>query len=518
MTDVPIDFASLCESSTAKFFWPTPLVQYQSIVRTVLERLVSIASAMDGTADEAGVFGAKLSNIYHDLARLLCLAADVANFEEQGHQPKYVPSENPIFEHLFRGRNGGVQFHRDDWRRPSEQVSGYKKLAKRAVRRLALTVAPSARFDVFSRNDLARVYLESIGSRVVPIYPLLDVGGGSSVASVDPKYRELLVAIDSEIRDILDGEGINGKTGSRVVEAARSIAEHHLNEAAHDLSVIRRTRYGRKPGQVLLSGSPKYAGRIIGFHYLQEGKEVYRFAHGGDRAFFDDLGWGITELPFCTRYYCHSVGEARNMTNRYRKQRDFLPWSTPEFASVDGASRASAVGPAPGLRKKPRVVYVTSTYVGELGYFLPSFRCNDVIYAEWQVWLLGHLRKTYDVVVRYHPKSLIPHAGFLDGLASGRLDGPLDLSAVDADCLLFDFAGTVLVDAMMAGRETVLMHHPSRQIDPGALQALETGTILVECHSDTKNRIRADLEDVHRAVENAMVRGSVASDQLDVYR
>ena len=50
-------------------------------------------------------------------------------------------------------------------------------------------------------------------------------------------------------------------------------------------------------------------------------KSVWRFAHGGDRAFFNDYNFSVVEFPYCDKYFCHSLQEASNLKNRLKEKK-----------------------------------------------------------------------------------------------------------------------------------------------------------------------------------------------------
>ena len=81
--------------------------------------------------------------------------------------------------------------------------------------------------------------------------------------------------------------------------------------------------------------APKRIGRMLGQLYQAEGRAVYRFAHRGERAFFDDDHWGLSELSFCDLYVTHSKGEAASLQRRLDDGRLIhLGQSKPRFAGL----------------------------------------------------------------------------------------------------------------------------------------------------------------------------------------
>ena len=94
------------------------------------------------------------------------------------------------------------------------------------------------------------------------------------------------------------------------------VVKFHLGQALSDLAYLKNSSLYKKLGKGLISGTPKYEGRMLGWYFLEHGKDVIRFAHGGERVFYKDYVWPISELTYCSHYYAHSQVEAQNIKTR----------------------------------------------------------------------------------------------------------------------------------------------------------------------------------------------------------
>ncbi len=79
----------------------------------------------------------------------------------------------------------------------------------------------------------------------------------------------------------------------------------------------------------LIGGTPQILGRILNLVYISNKKKVIRFSHGGERVFFDDKLWVITELINSSEYYTHGLPEKISVENKIKKLpkqlRRFMP-------------------------------------------------------------------------------------------------------------------------------------------------------------------------------------------------
>ena len=72
-----------------------------------------------------------------------------------------------------------------------------------------------------------------------------------------------------------------------------------LNYAKNFYEICQTINIEKCGGENLIGGAPQILGKILNHFYQRCGKKVMRFAHGGDRVFFSDYYWGISELTSC---------------------------------------------------------------------------------------------------------------------------------------------------------------------------------------------------------------------------
>jgi hypothetical protein len=511
--DIPIDTVGL-NGDFALFaeglHWCTPHDAYRALARDQLAAIIEEWGLLDPDSDAAKICAVKLSYINHDLVRLGCLAMDAANIQVAGTRPRYNAGHNPLFNELFTGMGrGAISFARNDWpqSRGSEWTWLGKVVAKRFLRRLqGFTSAPHVRVDVLGRNELANRYLETSGKAMRDLFAyLLDA---PMPRKAQPDVTPLAETIAQRFMTVAkphlsEDQGLLG----RVHEAARGITHAHLGQAWVDLGRLRASGFAGRPAKVLVSGTPKYLGRLLSLYYREQGAEVHRFAHGGERAFFDDPEWGPNEFTYCDRYHCYSRGEAENTQRRFAEGRvPRIGNELPVFIG-DGSTRHREINAIPAVRSGngKSILYLPNNYTGEALYLAPYFRANDVLYTEWQIWLLTTLREMgYEVTIKFHPGEAPGNVEMLSRYAHRADSGSFDLARFNDRCLLFDFAGTAFFDALASPKSVALIDSGIRPLDPTARRDLAERCALVSGYTDERNRFRVDTEDLRDAIMQAM--------------
>lgn len=495
--------------------WPVSYQSYVSLAQRQLASLFELWSELDGQGDVSNAFALKLCYINHDLVRLGCLAVDVAAIEAAGQRPVFNPATNPVFAYLWGvNESEAVEFARNDWPQGhrSDLLWEAKTVAKRTLRWIqGIKKGPEDRFDVISQNELLEQYLANTGKPARRLFAYLlhrpmPVTAPRAIAPLADVAAEKFMSI---IEASLDG---NRAFNDRVRRGALRVCHGHLGRAWDDLKHLRVRGFANRPADVLVSGTPKYIGRLLSLLHRERGGRVFRFAHGGERAFFDDAEWPANELLHCDRYHCYGRGDAENTRRRLEEDRvlHFGP-DRPKFLGV-GSPRHHAIY-ARGRRSgrtgdRRTILYLPNNYTGEALYLTPSFRANDVLYTEWQIWLLRTLDELgYRVITKAHPRETSRRIEMLSRLCHRVETGLFDLSRLDARCLLFDFAGTAFFDALASDRGVVLLDTGMRPFDPTVDVELGARVAIVPTHFDERNLFRIAPEALRAGIEAALDSG-----------
>ena len=507
------------------FRWLTAYENYLTLARRHLTGIVGIWRHMNADDDMARAFALKLCCINHDLVRLGCLTVDAARIREAGLAGVYDPAANPVFAYLENGGDANeVAFARNDWpqRQGTKVVWDVKALAKKGLKWMeGVARKPNERFDVISSNELLEQY---VAARKLPTRRLFAYLLDRPMPHVAQSKIALLADAVAEafVRLLENITGGEQELMSRAREGARRICHGHLGRAWEDLHDVRVSGFANRPASILISGTPKYLGRLLSLFHRELGGRSYRFAHGGERVFFDDAEWAINEMPFSDRYICHSWGEAEAIDRRLTQGR--VPWIGDGIPKLVGSGTERHEDLRDGVSVTQTsvdvktVVYVANKYLGEATYLTPNFRCNDILYTEWQFWLLRTLRDLgYRVVVKAHPRERLRRVEMLRKHCDEVDTGPFRPTRFNSRCLLFDFAGTAFFDALAANVGVVLVDMGVRPLDPTTQSDLDRRCNRVPTVFDERNLFRVDPKSLGSAIESATHEGECSSAFFEKY-
>ena len=263
-----------------------------------------------------------------------------------------------------------------------------------------------------------------------------------------------------------------------------------------------------KTGKMLLSGTPKTTGKILGWYYLDNSKDVYRFSHGGcEWGFFEDYHNGFHEFVNCTKYYMHSKKEAESFIRRIKddKLADNMSGNKVIF-DTNRSQKYKNIIESCKIKTKTtdkRLIYVTTAYIGDEIPMYPSMKLEESKYLEWQIWLLESLKKRgWEVKTKIHPKGTFDQGGFLEQFCSGVIRGRFDPRTNDAIqdnvCHLFDMVGTAFGESLAFSADTILIHDGLRTFDAESKKAIETRCKIIDNYVDENGKYRVDLDKLEK--------------------
>ena len=491
--------------------WPTPYVDYAFLSNEMVDKLVASARAAAATPELEAAVEAKLADAVSDLALIARLALDLRHTRAAARQPLYSRTDSPWLRFLDEGAIDTARVIRQrawHYRKSRGAFSELKRRVHRWRSDAWASLSPTAdRYDVLSRNSLLDEHLGRDGARRVDISP--NYRDWPAPSATPEPVRDVVTAMTEAFAAAAIRAAGND---SALATSARALSEPviagHLGKAWSDLGRIRRLITERRAGAVLAGGTPKHIGRLFAWQYKQLGRTVFRFGHGGERAFYDDYSWSLSELPWCDRYFCHSHAEATHLSRRCAERR-MTPAGPDDIAFEGlGSRKHQAIRAASGGRRRaPRtgtVMYVAGGYLGEVLADFPTRKPPDALYFEWQAWLLKAIRALgYKVVTKVHPKGVLHEAMLLRPFSDRIVDGYFDCQSHDADCYVFDFAGTAFFDALASDRGVVLIDMGTRPRDANSFDDLNQRCEVVTCEQGPGNRFRLDIDHLGEAIERA---------------
>lgn len=307
----------------------------QNVDQFISYGLVDVFVQMHGElqGDLATCFASKCYDMMVDAVRFCRMGAELSYCASHDLEPIYDPAQNKIISYLQVGGDAPPTFIQDFWKRPDQ--SGWKGVARIVKRRAEHLIrerfVSADTHDLLFPNALLNEYLCAHDDKTLGLYPYhypwpRTTGQTTTdVADIAQRFVDVLVP---RFRAAVGGVSVYEEN---VVRALRYVLVWHLEQALADLKTLQDGWLLKHKQGTLIGGTPKYLGRLLSALYRREGKEVWRFSHGGERGLYSDYHWGICELTEATRYFMHGAGEARLVDGRLKSGELPMITTAPEW-------------------------------------------------------------------------------------------------------------------------------------------------------------------------------------------
>jgi hypothetical protein len=490
MSRVYLDIPSFEGRVKDDFVWPVPYSDYDFLSYGFVDEALKILAAHSGDVHIA--LTCKLSDILIDIMHVARVALEIERAGEQGFECQYHPKASKT-AHFLMGQGESALRHarQRSWR-------DFAHYARYEFHRLSGGVDGRAGADYHTLNPNALMG-EWCGAQDMPgiALPVEFYTHGFKTAS-DPVIADIAQSFASALQDRYGFD-------LPVSQAINESIHYHMEQALGDLARLKRSGLNRHLKAGLVSGTPKYEGRLLSWYAQDHGKDVIRFAHGGERVFYEDYIWPIAELPYCYEYYAHSGAEADAMAARVQNGTYAV---TPEMADIEfksvGSQKHQAVfESAKPPAKNKTLVYVTGVYLGDLAPNFPAFKIPDSLYFDFQIRLLKLLKSNdWNVILKPHPKGLYAPADLLRPYVDDVVLTPFDPNAFEAELCLFDFAGTAFFDTLFSKQRMTLLNMGGRRFDAAHRDDLDGRCSILDMGWDGNNLADISDADILKAIDS----------------
>jgi hypothetical protein len=528
---IPVDILSLSDSNIDDVeqlgCWPLGSTEYLQFADAIALILAEVEAKLKVQhQDFATAFGLIRSELYGEIFKLVAVGCEARSIYETGQNPLFASSSSPIFSGLYNGQIS----------KNFEQIASdeSKSTIKLTFRTLAKTLIVRGRslggvawtrekdVDQLSANALLSESAEAMNSRKIWPEALFFRRGLSGTT-----LQGLEEIADTVVASVIGHICIEGRLGkilrSTVGQIIHQVVVCRLVYAYQDVLAAEKVK-SRYLGEVLISGAPKYHGRLLGLTYQLHGKKVIRFEHGGERPFFDDPGWALSELRFCDEYRCFGWAGASGLTRNYASHQAGVLFDTSPLFLAQGSKRHQKLwqkvqSTGGESYKRQAILYVPALYLGEQ-YRAVSvrFRMNDVVYLNWQIWLIKRLRENgHRVIIKSHPGGLSGVGNVLAKYADGFWRDRYDAAITQEFINVFDFPGTAMIDALATPVPIVLVDSLFRPRNPYTFPDLAERVSIVDGYMTDENLFRVKPDDIKSAIESATVKAENALDFFTKY-
>jgi hypothetical protein len=521
MYDISLNSSYSSGFDLENFIWPVPTEAYDFITPSIINGILMLTNKHANSDDIRAILISKIFDISSDLSRIARVSTDYLYFKKSDKLLEYNAELHPILHFIISYDNNKVK---------NVNFSVHKKITLknnivRTLNQLNIKVSrykhsKSTRLDSFNANPLLNDFVRNSDKKIVDIR--LTEFASSSLRSNLPKIFHDLAEIycDFFLNLLKKNLGLNIEVESAVKILAINSIFDHFNQSFDLFGHIKSSGIVSHTSEVLISGTPKYSGRLLSYLAKKKGKKIWRFGHGGDRAFFDDYNFSLADLPFCDKYYGHSIGELCNLKNRFEENRMANVVNSIEFDWQASSKHLNAFfnsNKCSSIKSSKTIMYISAAYLSEE---LRTFqeRSSDAQYLEWQIWLLKKLKSLgYKVISKMHPKGPLLEHNFLKPFSEGVYNDYFAAENYDVSCFLFDFGGSAFYEALSSKKGVVYVDMGMRTIDKNSEKHLNQRCEIVKSSLDSSNRYRVSVSEISSALENAEEFNWTSTDFYDRY-
>lgn len=502
MNKIPFDIPSFRQKEhAASFFWPVKYSEYDFLSYGFIDGALHIRDAQEGDVKIA--LTCKLSDIIIDLCNVVQQAIGLEKIGDFDHDFIYDKKHSPTCDWLLNSTNP------NDYRivnrlKPRARDTSFKStlvLQTRKFKRLVHMNKGDDHYNVISLNLLVKEWITAESANT---FNLLGEAYLYGQPQNNKTYSHTISNAFQEL--IFNAYDFMPELKKAVHLAIQMIVENHMSQSMGDLAHLKASKLHKYLRKGLVSGTPKYEGRMLGWYFLEHDKDVIRFAHGGERVFYEDYAWPIAELPFCTHYYAHSQTEAHNMKERLQNNKYACMQAMKhiKFLSRGSLKHQCLYEPSVKPMNNKTLIYVTGTYGHDRTPGLPAFKIPDIIYFEFQIRLLGFLKdQGWHIILKPHPKGIYQDQNYIAPYVDEIVKTPFDANSFKAEIFLFDFAGTAFFDTLATKQRALLLNLGRRPIAPIERANLQKRCSILDLDFDDCGRIALDKTDISAAIESA---------------
>ena len=315
----------------------------------------------------------------------------------------------------------------------------------------------------------------------------------------------IISIIRNEFKNLLLDLGINKQIIKKTLDILEILIKPKIIYSLSFYSVCDSVDFKNVKNKFIIGGAPQILGKILNYFFINNGGKVRRFAHGGDRVFFSDFFWGISELPFCNEYYVHSKAEKIFLKQKLKKNKIYDINNSNLLIKTNGSPKHHKIlNNVKAKKGNKKIMFVPGSLLGEDHQALPEFKMPDYLIIDYQIWLLKTLKLfKFDLSVKVHPFG-IKQSKFINNFCEKIITSRFDISQNNSSVLIFDFAGSAFFDSLASNKGIILLDTGIRPFFSEALLDLKKRCNVVKSFFDKKNRIRFDAHELKVAIDKAL--------------
>lgn len=310
---------------------------------------------------------------------------------------------------------------------------------------------------IISKNELIKIFLDNDNSNLYfpPIY-LLRIPGKSFIKK---NNSTSLLA-----KNILDRLIIYDNIFDKIIlENIENIINAYFNRFEIDIKQLDSLRHSFLSCDAVITGTgDQYFNQLISYFAKNNSINNFRFDHGGEKSFFIDQKFLISETQFIDTFYTYSSQSIKNYKQIFKK-------NNIRFEGTFGTVKSKKLEQIAKIKTSKKnippkeIIYVQQSFVGNSRNI--DIRLNDNLLYYWQFHLFKNLKhRGYKVNLKKHPKGdemIKPLTDMTFKIYDKKFS---DLFTED-NIFVFDYLGTACIEALVAKKKVIFIDNQIRKVN-----------------------------------------------------
>ena len=482
-----------------KIFWPSSVYVYSDIGQYLNEAFYKVINNNNLDENTKLSFIFSFSEIIIYAEKICKIIIDIENNNRKGIKFVFNSNSSPLFNIICSNNKLSettdiFNIFLDKYFQNFYPNDGFSTWLKRQVSILNMCVFNSKKhYDIHNQNFMMDEYIQKTKAKVSLLRPELWKWPSSvnKNSSVDELANFLTLILQKYLEKFTD----NNIQMNNGLIYFKTISSFKINSILGKFLFLKNSNIHHILSGSLIGGTPKAMGKILNFYYQRYGKDVCRFSHGGDRMFFKDINWKMSELLFTKKYFCHSSFEANFQNEKYQYEINNCSLIKNLSFCSNGSIRHKNIWQKNNFYRKvnikKRVLIIAGSFLGEHLMGFSQFKLADILSLDLLIYTYNVLtNNNFDVFIKPHPKGIAKDFFKLNQNNLNIYNNALNEFDDHFDCYVFEFAGSAFYDALLTNKGVVLLDTNIRKWYNPAKKHLVKRCKIIKTYSDNKNWLR----------------------------
>ena len=271
----------------------------------------------------------------------------------------------------------------------------------------------------------------------------------------------------------------------------------------HYLLMAREYLLDKNYNKILVVSGHNYFNRVIIETANDLCIQTIAHEHGEPKSYYDTTINNYGELALSNDFVTYSNASVKiysKNTRKYKKINENKIRFSISQIGVGEFHRKLLLKTNKIKESSKNIIYVAGSYVNDA--FFMGNRPHDIVYYEWQIWLISTLLNLkYDVKIKLHPEGLLSRYPIRLPFDVEHLKGNFT-KYIDYNCTyIFDTTySSALNLAICTKNPIILINDQLNELDREVREDIENRVTIVNAFYDNRNRMRVAKEELQNAL------------------